>query len=455
MKQESEQPTAGQASEESENNLRNEAATLHDAPIRISVITVCYNCADTIRDTVESVLGQRYPHVEYVVIDGASTDGTREILEEYRDRIAVLVSEPDSGIYDAMNKGVLRSTGDYVVMMNSGDTFVDADTVARSVARMHSREVDVYYGDSIEVIDGHEFYRIAGDDPSALGRYVIYRHGASYVNGATHKRFLFDLERRRDLGYALDFHQIHRMWRQGCRFEHIDVAVMRYPQEGVSANRLQSIRYVFKITHEGESVSLKTRLRHRASLAWHALAGGRRTGRVVHGVFNFLLYLANGPVGSIPCHRLRHAFFRLLGARIGKGTVLNMKQYFFHPSDFSIGEYSHINRGCILDARGGIHIGNSVSISYRSMLLTGGHDYRSRTFRGKFYPIIIDDYAWIGAGVTVLQGVRIGRGAVVASGSVVTRNVEPYTIVGGVPARKLGTRPTDLDYKCEWELPFA
>ena len=131
------------------------------------------------------------------------------------------------------------------------------------------------------------------------------------------------------------------------------------------------------------------------------------------------------------------------------------KVYFQEVFNLRIGKYSHINRGCLLDARGGIVIGDSVSISHNVSLVTGGHDHQSSIFAGQFKPIVIDDYVWIGIGVIVLQGVHIGKGAVVCAGAVVTKDVGEYEIVAGVPAKKIGERNKDLDYKCLWETPLT
>lgn len=112
----------------------------------LSVITVVYNNAADIERTILSVIGQDYPHIEYLVIDGGSTDGTVEIARRYADQIATLVSEPDRGIYNAMNKGLERATGDYVLFMNSGDEIYDRKTVASVFAS--APDADIYYGET-------------------------------------------------------------------------------------------------------------------------------------------------------------------------------------------------------------------------------------------------------------------------------------------------------------------
>lgn len=116
----------------------------------LSVITVVYNNAADIERTMLSVLNQTYSGIEYIIVDGGSTDGTLQVIEKYKDRIAKLISEKDKGIYDAMNKGLAIATGDYVLFMNSADEFFSADTVTNVFAT--ARDADIYYGET-EMID--------------------------------------------------------------------------------------------------------------------------------------------------------------------------------------------------------------------------------------------------------------------------------------------------------------
>jgi glycosyltransferase involved in cell wall biosynthesis len=112
----------------------------------LSVITVVYNNSTDIERTMLSVLNQTYKGIEYIVVDGGSTDGTLQIIEKYKDHIAKSISEKDKGIYDAMNKGLAISTGDYVLFMNSADEFYSADTVANVFATVP--DADIYYGET-------------------------------------------------------------------------------------------------------------------------------------------------------------------------------------------------------------------------------------------------------------------------------------------------------------------
>lgn len=101
----------------------------------ISVITVCYNCAAALELTVQSVLAQDYGHMEFIVVDGNSSDNTSEVLQRYRDSISVCISEPDDGVYDAMNKGLRHATGEWVLFMNAGDVFASASVLSTIFSR--------------------------------------------------------------------------------------------------------------------------------------------------------------------------------------------------------------------------------------------------------------------------------------------------------------------------------
>ena len=129
--------------------------------MKISVITAVYNSRDTISLALDSVLGQDHSNVELIVIDGGSTDGTLEVLQGYADRLAVLVSEPDRGIYDALNKGIARASGEVVGFLHSDDLFADAAVLSRIGTVFADTEVDAAYGDLLYV---------SKDDPSRVVR---------------------------------------------------------------------------------------------------------------------------------------------------------------------------------------------------------------------------------------------------------------------------------------------
>lgn len=119
--------------------------------MKVSIITICYNSASTVEETIRSVLGQDYPNIEYIIIDGASQDNTLEIVRRYESKIAVIVSEKDRGIYDAMNKGLSQATGDLIGILNSDDTYAYAEVISDVVKQIGA--ADSLYAD-LKYVDG-------------------------------------------------------------------------------------------------------------------------------------------------------------------------------------------------------------------------------------------------------------------------------------------------------------
>ena len=115
---------------------------------KFSVITVTYNAEAVLEDTIQSVISQTYHHVEYIIVDGGSKDKTLSIADRYKSHIAQVVSEPDKGLYDAMNKGIRLATGDYLCFLNAGDSFHEDDTLQQMVHTLTGSELpDVLYGE--------------------------------------------------------------------------------------------------------------------------------------------------------------------------------------------------------------------------------------------------------------------------------------------------------------------
>jgi glycosyltransferase len=132
-------------------NLMGDSTMADTSSMKISVITAVYNARDTVGDALDSILAQTHPDIELVVIDGASSDGTTELLESYRNRIGVLISEPDEGIYDALNKGIQHATGDVVGFLHADDLFADETVLSKVAAAFASNQVEAVYGDLVYV----------------------------------------------------------------------------------------------------------------------------------------------------------------------------------------------------------------------------------------------------------------------------------------------------------------
>lgn len=178
--------------------------------------------------------------------------------------------------------------------------------------------------------------------------------------------------------------------------------------------------------------------------------------------FRLANYVTNHVIAHIPSFTIRHLWYQhIVGIRIGRHTWVHLGCYvwFYGRGEttrraVSIGSSSLINRKCTIDVRGGLNVGSNVNISPEVMILTASHLMNDPSFKLVSYPVVIEDYAWIGSRATILPNITIGRGAVVAAGSVVTRDVAPMTVVAGVPAKPIGKRETtSLEYKAGGGVP--
>lgn len=418
---------------------------------KISVITVVYNDVDNIRQTMESFFSQTWEDKEYIVIDGGSTDGTADIIKEYADKLAYWCSEKDEGIYDAMNKGIKQATGEWINILNSGDCYCSEKSLEEIFSNEIEDDVDVVYGNSIAASTIQDDHIEAGNDITMLEYFAIYRHGCSLTRRTTHMKFLYNTTKKSQYGFALDYDAIYRMYHDGCTFRKVAVEIQRYEIDGTSNNKYKSLLYNFRITTQ-YGRSFKKFVFFIKSAATYAVKNNPFFYWLRCLVFEFIL---NDLVTIIPSWTVRKSLMSAMGIKIGKGSFISKKAYFMASRKFSLGDNSNINRECFLDARGGLKIGNNVSISHRVNLVTGGHYVNAKDFRGRYLPIVINDYAWLGIGCTILQGVTIGRGAVVCAGAVVTKDVQPYAIVAGIPAVKINERSKDLSYKCILNTPFT
>ncbi len=174
--------------------------------------------------------------------------------------------------------------------------------------------------------------------------------------------------------------------------------------------------------------------------------------RLLQGIrFLFLKLLA-----QFPCQFVRRSVLRLPGAQIDRTAVLYGGFEIRSPRKLKIGAESCIGHRATLDARGGLTIGENVNFSSEVMVWTAQHDWCDPKFGTLFKPVAIADYVWLGPRCIILPGVTIGEGAVVAAGAVVTKNVEPYTLVGGVPARKIADRTKEMNYNpAKDAIPFV
>lgn len=201
--------------------------------MKISVVTVCFNAADMIEKTIMSVVGQTYPDMEYIVIDGASTDGTVDIISRHADRIAYWRSERDKGIYDAMNKGIEAASGDYIIFMNAGDTFTSPN-VLESVAAHLGKHTVVSGEWNRCYADGRVKHAIP-KKTEALKTEMPVCHQATFTSLAYHKKNPFDTSYR----LSADYDFFYRAWRNGESFHYIEETIVDFLEaEGASTDNI-------------------------------------------------------------------------------------------------------------------------------------------------------------------------------------------------------------------------
>lgn len=212
----------------------------------LSVITVVYNNVADIGRTLLSVLNQTYKQIEYIVVDGGSTDGTLEIINTYNNRIAKLVTEPDKGIYDAMNKGLALATGDYVIFMNSGDEFYANNTVGKVFAAADG--ADIYYGETEMVNAQRQSLGRRRHQAPAKFNWRSFKYGMSVSHQAIYIRRA--LAEPYDPAYQLsaDIDWIIRAAKKAKKIVRVDGYVAKYLVGGMSkAKHRQSLEERFAI----------------------------------------------------------------------------------------------------------------------------------------------------------------------------------------------------------------
>jgi glycosyltransferase involved in cell wall biosynthesis len=204
---------------------------------KVSIITVCFNSAKTIRDTIESVLFQDYPDIEYIVIDGGSNDQTLEVVKEYADRIAVIVSEKDHGIYDAMNKGIALANGDIVGMLNSDDVYINKHAVSDLMRKMRDAKVDSVFADLVIVDPDNidkviRYYDSSYFTPNKFKYGWMPAHPTFFV-----KKALYDKVGPYSLDYQIsaDYEMLIRLlWVQKASYAYLQKPIVRMRYGGTS-----------------------------------------------------------------------------------------------------------------------------------------------------------------------------------------------------------------------------
>ncbi len=200
-------------------------------PPKLSIVTICYNEAARIEATVQSVLQQTYTNYEYIVVDGASTDGTVDILNRYQDRFSVFISEADNGIYNAMNKAIDFCKGEYIYFLNGGDVLYEATTLAQIFA--HGVEGDLIYGNiAIKPIEGEQW---VFEMPAKLTKPFLLKKTIPHQATFTHRK-IFEKVGKYDESYkiAADYKlSLLAIYKHGFRLQYIPETFAVFDAGGV------------------------------------------------------------------------------------------------------------------------------------------------------------------------------------------------------------------------------
>ena len=423
--------------------------------MQVSVITAARNCAATIASTIESVLSQDFADIQYIVIDGNSTDGSQDVITQYRDSIDYFVSEPDKGIADAWNKALDVATGNYILFVN-GDDIVPKNYISKSLKNADEESRVIIYGDTIFFSDGLEKPEMfsAQFNPRKIIFGFGFMHTSCIFPASAFRNFRFSLSN----SIAVDTEHLLWCFKNGYEFRKGDgTNFMRRGGVSDRAWKQAAIQYL-GLLHEFGIVSKTRKTTLRAFIAIRQINRLLGVGKFVRAFRIQLYYLVvalfNGLFRVSPFF-LKRVLMSLMGFDVSPDAAVQGGVRVFGPKRLKVGAGSMINSGVRLDNRKGITIGRNVNVAHDCRIYTLGHDVRSPSFAAVGGPVVLDDHSVLFAACMIMPNVKVGRGAVVLPGSVVTKDVPPFEIHGGNPAKKIGDRDVEPLYSPARKFWFA
>ena len=199
--------------------------------VKISIITVNYNNEKGLEKTIKSVIFQSYGNIEYIIIDGNSKDNSIKIIDKYANKIDKIISEQDNGVYDAMNKGIEISTGDWIIFMNSGDIFYDQNSIASIFKK--TIESDVLFGNAIYTKEKKQIL-VKTKNLNRMNFYMPFSHQSVFVKSKILKKFGFDTS----FSILADFNLFHRLHFKNYKFRFVEAVVcICDANSGISKNQ--------------------------------------------------------------------------------------------------------------------------------------------------------------------------------------------------------------------------
>lgn len=204
---------------------------------KISIITVSFNAVNTIEQTITSVLNQTYNNYEYIIIDGKSTDGTTDIIKKYEDKISYWISEHDSGIYDAMNKGIEQAKGDYIQIIGADDCFCNDESLASIASKLHN-DIDILSACEYVIVDGNRQFKYSNDFAKNKETYRggMVPHAAMFVKKSIYNKYRFDESYKIVADYKF-FLQCY--YDDAIKIEFVSDYIVFFDGSGVSSNSVE------------------------------------------------------------------------------------------------------------------------------------------------------------------------------------------------------------------------
>jgi acetyltransferase-like isoleucine patch superfamily enzyme len=414
--------------------------------LKFTLITITNNNVLTISSTINSVLKQKYTDFEYIIVDKGSGDSTIDVIQQiHSEKIILLQVTSDIAFDDIINLALKQSVGDLIMILEPGaiiysdnlfDFINDEKAAVTGRTILYGREKiiklddavnDLSYNHTIQDIDKGSVVSFAGMffSPNAIKQITFpdkigkYNYSFDFVVKGVNKSFDF-------LFIDKIFSLIPFFTKQERLISNKNVLI-----ENGHWSVKKNIKYLF----------LK-------GLIWLSNSPVMSLYRIYKALI--YEYIPNHIINKVPFFSIRHFYYRkILRIKMGKNSSIHLG-CIITGRNITMGINNVINRNCLLDGRGKLLIGNNTSISPDVHLITGDHDMNSPNFSFRSQDIIIGDYVWIGSRATVLPGVIIGKGAVVSAGSLVTKDVAEYQVVGGIPAKKIKERSKDLTYNPAW-----
>jgi len=230
---------------------------------KISIVTIAYNCESVIEETIKSVINQTYSNKEYIIIDGASKDGTLNVVKKYEGSIDYISSEPDKGIYDAMNKGIVHATGDFIIFMNAGDSFFSNNVLEEVVSQIEDDSIIVY--GNIMIVAKRYRYMAEPAPLSEMSCHMTVFHPATLTRLAYQKQNLFDVSFRSSGDYNFFY---SAAMKDKVKFQYIPVTMANFDcVDGTSnTNFKRSQRENLRIWNKEKDLLFRAKLEFRLSI---------------------------------------------------------------------------------------------------------------------------------------------------------------------------------------------